>query len=140
MAAIDRNRTDIFRAIDKDVYKNSKRDVRSREFIFPGRVVWTNGHVENVETLLKEKSLQSSLLQNDVCMMKNDGDEKASILLDFGVELHGGLRIICAREKSGVGTKVRIRFGESVSEAMSEIGGEYNATNDHARRDMVVVE
>lgn len=138
MVTIDRNRNDIFRAINKDVYKNSKRDVRSREFILPGKIVWTNGQVENAETLLKEKSLQSSLLQNDVCMMKNEGGEKASILLDFGVELHGGLRIIAAREKTGIGTKVRIRFGESVSEAMSEIGGEANATNDHARRDMVV--
>lgn len=138
MSNIDRTRNDIFRVMNKDVYKSSKRDVRSREFILPGRVVWTNGHVENAETLLKEKSLQSSLLQNDVCMMKNEGGEKASILLDFGVELHGGLRIICAREKTGKGTKVRVRFGESVSEAMSEIGGEYNATNDHARRDMIV--
>ncbi len=34
--------------------------------------------------------------------------------------------------------KVRIRFGESVGEAMSELGGEQNATNDHAVRDMVV--
>ena len=32
--------------------------------------------------------------------------------------------------------KVRIRFGESVSEAMSEIG-ENGATNDHAIRDAV---
>ena len=31
----------------------------------------------------------------------------------------------------------RSRFGESVSEAMSEVGGEDNATNDHARRDLV---
>jgi hypothetical protein len=30
---------------------------------------------------------------------------------------------------------VRVRFGESVSEAMSELGGEKNATNDHAIRD-----
>ena len=135
MSNIDRTRNDIFRVMNKDVYKSSKRDVRSREFILPGRVVWTNGHVENAETLLKEKSLQSSLLQNDVCMMKNEGGEKASILLDFGVELHGGIRVIALDEKNGTngkGTKVRIRFGESVSEAMSEIGMESNATNDHA--------
>ena len=73
---IDRSRNDIFRAIDKKIYENSRRDMRTREFICPQRVVWTNGQVENVETLLKEKSLQSSLLQNDVCLMKNNGSEK----------------------------------------------------------------
>ena len=30
---------------------------------------------------------------------------------------------------------VRVRFGESVSEAMSEIGGKNGATDDHAIRD-----
>lgn len=134
----DRARTDIFRAMDREVYKNSKRDVRSREFIFPTRIVWTAGNVENTETLLKEKPLQSTLPSGDICVMKNEGTEKASILLDFGVEIHGGLRLVAMKEKTRKGTKVRIRFGESVSEAMSEIGGEHNATNDHARRDMVV--
>ena len=33
---------------------------------------------------------------------------------------------------------MRVRFGESVSEAMSEIGGEKNATNDHINRDQII--
>ena len=33
---------------------------------------------------------------------------------------------------------LRIRFGESVMETMSELGGETNATNDHACRDMTI--
>ena len=44
---------------------------------------------------------------------------------------------MCIRDSStDRGARVRIRFGESVMEAMSEPGGEGNATNDHARRDI----
>lgn len=138
MSDFDRKRTDIFRVMDKEICKTSKRDIRSREFINPQRIIWTNGNVKNADALLRAKDQQSSLIADDVCGMSNDGSEKASVLLDFGVEIHGGIRIVGAGEKSGKGTKVRVRFGESVSEAMSEIGGEYNATNDHARRDMIV--
>ena len=64
--------------------------------------------------------------------MENNG-EPASVLLDFGRELHGGIQIggMCPR-----GMKMRVRFGESVCEAMSEIGQKY-AGNDHAIRDAV---
>ena len=131
-------RNDIFRVMDKEIYENGKKDVRSRKYLFPKRVMWTQGCVEHEEELLKEKPIQSSLAAERYCVMKNLGTEKPSVLLDFGVELHGGIYLVSLAEKSKLGTKVRIRFGESVSEAMSEIGTETNATNDHARRDMVV--
>lgn len=53
------------------------------------------------------------------------------------MEYSGGVRLIvnnCAGEKNGV---LRIRFGESASEACSEIG-EKGATNDHSVRDAVL--
>ena len=64
--------------------------------------------------------------------MENNG-EPASVLLDFGRELHGGLQIgsMCPR-----GMKMRVRFGESVGEVMSDIGTK-SASNDHAIRDGV---
>jgi len=34
--------------------------------------------------------------------------------------------------------RLRVRFGESASEAMSDIEPKQNATNDHAMRDMIV--
>jgi alpha-L-rhamnosidase len=34
--------------------------------------------------------------------------------------------------------RVRVRFGESASEAMAELGGPQNAQNDHAIRDQIV--
>ena len=58
------------------------------------------------------------------------------VVLDFGRELHGGVQI-GAGAKSGKSALAHVRFGESVSEAMSELG-ERGACNDHAIRDDVV--
>ena len=60
-------------------------------------------------------------------------------MLDFGKELHGGLEIVTGRWADGKERKVRLRFGESVSEAMSEIDTILNATNDHAIRDQIIL-
>lgn len=134
----DRNRKDIFRAMDTEIYESGKRDVRSREFLFPRRIVWTQGMVRNQEHLLHATAIQSSLITGNHCVLETTEEQKASILLDFGTELHGSLRFVVGGANVSAGMKLRIRFGESVSEAMSEIGGETNATNDHARRDMIV--
>lgn len=67
--------------------------------------------------------------------MKSTQGEHPSILLDFGRELHGGLQIVTGRPSSHDPVRLRIRFGESASEAMSEIDGSNGATNDHAVRD-----
>ncbi len=132
-----RERNDIFRIMDKGVTLGEK-DIRSRRFLYPTRIMWMQGNVENSEALLEQRELQISLKSTTVkpCIMKNTGDRKASVLLDYGVEIHGGIRLL-AWEGTHNGTKVRIRFGESASEAMAEPGGENNATNDHARRDIL---
>ena len=59
------------------------------------------------------------------------------MLLDYGKELHGGLQIVTGWFPGGP-VKVRVRYGESASEAMSEVGGKGGATNDHAMRDQIV--
>ena len=58
------------------------------------------------------------------------------VLLDFGRELHGSVQIGCGA-KSGRSARARVRFGESVAEAMSELG-ERGSCNDHAMRDVVI--
>ena len=114
-----------------------EKDIRTRAFLFPKRIVWTQGQVENSQMLLTERENQISLSANNPCVMRSTKERKASILLDYGSELHGGIRIL-VWESTTKSAKLRIRFGESVSEAMSELGGYTNATNDHAIRDMVV--
>ena len=115
-----------------------EKDTRTRAFVYPKRIVWTQGHVENSEILLTKREHQISLCAHEPCVMKSTPNCKASILLDYGTELHGGIRILVWGDSTRRGAKLRIRFGESVSEAMSELGGKTNATNDHARRDMMV--
>lgn len=139
-----RKRKDIFRAIGEETVNNSMEDVRKRTYLFPARILWTKGQVKGAETLLQSDNLQMALRHyEDACSMKNGTGtaQKASLLLDFGTELHGGIHLSLWQASTGGknGAKLRIRFGESVSEAMSETGGVTNATNDHAARDMQVI-
>ena len=120
-------------------------DPRVRSYVAPTRVVWTSTNagaygnrskVENAEGLLEAKYgqvPQKLWLKPSGCTLTNKGDP-AGVLLDFGRELHGGLQI--GNSEFSHGSKVRIRFGESVGEAMSDVG-EKGATNDHAVRDGV---
>ena len=133
-----RERNDIFRVLDEETLKNSKKDVRSRSFLFPKRILWTAGQVENSRRLLEKEEMQISLAAHKPCILKNEKGEKASILLDYGIEIHGGISLLAWLDSTKRGAKVRVRFGESAAEAMSELGGKTNATNDHARRDLVV--
>lgn len=113
------------------------KDIRNRAFLFPKRIVWCQGQVEHSEVLLLEREHQISLSAHEPCVMRSTPEKKASILLDYGAEIHGAIRIL-VWQSTVKSAKLRIRFGESISEAMSEIGGDTNATNDHARRDMMV--
>ncbi len=107
-----------------------------RTYIAPTQIIWQseNAEIVNTERLLKEGIHQALLINSDVCTLKNS-KEQASIILDFGKELHGGLEIVTGMWPGGKPVHVRVRFGESVSETMADIGGKPGATNDHAIRD-----
>ena len=107
------------------IFKNSLRDDRVREYLFTTRVM-LHDHVEHSEDLLHNSEIQPEI--SDIrqrCVMHPNG----SLLLDFGIELHGGIRII---NSSRTPSRVRIRFGESVSEAMG------TPNQDHAIHDTVL--
>lgn len=105
-----------------------------RTYITPTRIVWTSGNIKNSKQLLKEGRHQATTKKGNVIEF-NNADSTAAILLDFGKEMHGGLEVVTGMFKGKKSINVRIRFGESVSEAMSNVG-EDGATNDHANRDM----
>lgn len=113
----------------------NRYDERVRETVFPVRIVKVFGGVSNAEALLKEKPLQIYLNEPDCAVFENYGDgEEAGVLLDFGREINGAARLLTFSSHSGAPASVHITYGESVSEALSEI--EYkNATNDHSVRD-----
>ena len=101
------------------------------KYLLPKTVVKYDGKIEKCENLFKEKALQIGL--NEPCVTGIYG--KSCIVLDFGKEVSGGVRILTYAIRGD--NRVRIRFGESVGESCAEIG-EKNATNDHSNRDMIV--
>ena len=62
---------------------------------------------------------------------------KGFIVLDFGKEMNGGIRIITNSFSNNNSSNVRIRFGESLSATYSDIGVK-GATNDHSQRDFII--
>ena len=110
-------------------------DPRTRQYVVPARVIWTSpgDTVRNAEVLLQKRSGQATLGVSNPCVLQNKGGP-AAILLDFGRELHGGVQVMVWNTKDNKPVRLRVRFGESVSEAMSDIGRK-NAVNDHAIRD-----
>jgi len=117
-----------------------QRDSRVRDYLPPTRVVWQqdSDQIKGIENLLFPGNGQSELGNVPRCIMKSTIDKHPSILLDFGKELQGGLQIVTGMPASKKPIPVRIRFGESAMEAMSEIDGKNGAGNDHAMRDFII--
>jgi len=111
-------------------------------FMAPTRVIWTSPTgTTHAQDLLDAKPGQA-LLKNPQppCVLAPAANGRAGggVLLDFGTELTGNLEIITPLTKDKEPPRVRIRFGESVAEAMADLGGDANAQNDHALRDQTV--
>ncbi len=106
----------------------------------PTRIVWqSETGVRHAETLLRPHMGQTALKeQNPPCVLSAKADG-GGLLLDFGRELHGSVELFTPMTKDKSPVRVRVRFGESVGEAMAEPGGERNAGNDHALRDQIVL-
>ena len=107
-------------------------DARVRTIVMPKRIVAMSQGLRGTEALCAPRFGQVS----EGMFGTGSGPQLKSgewLLLDFGRELHGSLQI-GSGAKGGKGARVRVRFGESVSEAMSELG-EKGSCNDHAIRD-----
>ncbi|MDR1667384.1 MAG: alpha-L-rhamnosidase [Bacteroidales bacterium] len=117
-------------------------DSRVRSYLTPQRMVWKydggGSLLKNSDALLASgHNGQSELTNRPVCSMYSTDKEFSSIVLDFGIEIQGGIQLVTAVEGRHAPVKIRVRFGESVSEAMSN-AGEQGATNDHAMRDFIL--
>lgn len=131
-----------------------RKDIMTRSFVTPRRIVWTSGEetVRDPELLLRPNTGQSDIFGTGMCQLISGKEKQASVILDFGHELHGGLKLVLSSCSPLSTPRFRIRFGESVSETCSELNttksiaetgsvAEVNlkantATNDHAVRDM----
>lgn len=113
-----------------------------RKFLTPTRIVWTSDNsgksIRNPEVLLKPGTGQAVLNKDKCFILKSSVAEFPIIILDFGKEIQGGLEIVTSINNDKKMGKVRIRFGESVSETLSNVG-ENGATNEHSLRDFTVL-
>lgn len=114
-----------------------QRDSRIREYLSPVRIIWQQDSVqiENEHYLLSPGNGQADLSNSRVCVMRSTDTRHPALLLDFGKEIQGGIQLVTGMPASQKPVRIRVRFGESVSEAMCEIDGKNGATNDHAVRD-----
>lgn len=122
--------------------KNVRETELTSSFLTPTRIVWTSDptgrYVKNADVLLKPGISQADLNARDGFKLISDKNHKGGVVLDFGCEIQGSLEVVTTVANHKPGTRVRVRFGESVSEVMSDVAGPNGATNDHAIRDEVV--
>ena len=101
-------------------------DPRVRRYLTPAAIVWQSGGEAapiGAENLLREGGPS--------CVLKHDG-AAPGLLLDFGREIHGGIWLVNGMTPTHRPTPVRVRFGESVAEAMGE------PNQDHAIHDQII--
>ena len=98
-----------------------------KEYVFPTRIIESKG-AQNQNSLFIKQPLQIGLAETKTTSF----DKGGYIILDFNNEMCGGIRILTFSSNN---SSVRIRFGESVTECCSDLGGNKNATNDHSLRD-----
>ena len=105
------------------------KEERTIEYLLPKRII-ASEKCKNAEVLLENCDCLQ-IFPNDTKICACSG----YILLDFGRELCGGIRLT-AHFTDGDDSPIyaRIRFGESVGEACAELGDRY-AGNDHSPRD-----
>lgn len=108
---------------------NDRNICTEKELILPVSVKAYKNVIDS-EELTAAKSAYISFDQSHAAQFTQKG---AYVVLDFGKELCGGLRILTSTVEN-MYAKVRVTLGESLTEACSSIG-EKNATNHHAPRD-----
>lgn len=124
-----------------DVPAAAERSPLSEFYLRPTRIVWRSpAGITHADRLLAPAPGQIVLGDQDPpCVLAPVAKgEPVGVLLDFGREIQGYVEIFGQQVAANAVTPVRVRFGESAAEAMSDIGGPKDATNDHAVRDMAV--
>jgi alpha-L-rhamnosidase len=129
-------------AFGDEIAGKSSTSEMVKTYLTPHRIVWQSDdsetYIKNAETLLKKGNGQVAVNDKNLFRFVSTENKKPGILLDYGKEIQGGVKISMGIRESKTPLKLRLRFGESVGEAMSNIGGKQNATNEHSLRDFII--
>lgn len=113
-------------------------DSREKKYIKPINIPYKVGEIVGEQHMLISHEDQIFFTSDeDIRSKELRVSGQGFIVMDFGKEIHGGVRILTRQIKAAPGTyegNIRIRFGESMSEVFAEIL-EKNAQNHHSLRD-----
>ena len=123
-----------------EMISGMQEDIFKKVYLTPQRIVWQSSDslLQNVDVLLEKGNSQVYFEAKRKFKIINRAGQQSGIILDFGKEIQGGVQITTS-QSTGVVAKVRLRFGESVSEVFGESNsipkGKDGSTNHHALRD-----
>lgn len=127
---------------DADAQERARPSKMVKTYLTPVKIIWQTDssglYIQNAESLLEVGNQQVAVNDTGLFRFQSTHEHKPGILLDYGKEINGGVKISMGIRESKTPLKLRLRFGESVGEAMSDIGGERNATNEHSLRDFII--
>lgn len=113
-----------------------------KTYLSPQKIIWKSDSsgefIQNENSILEKGNGQVAVNDEGLLKFISTINHKPAILLDYGKEIHGGVKISMGIRPNKNPLKLRLRFGESVGEAMSDIGGDGNATNEHSLRDFII--
>ncbi len=100
IVALATNTTAQLNILKNQFKQNLRQDEIIRSYVTPVKIIWqsdTEGkQVIKPEALLTRFDGQLSTSGAGMCMLRSDDDKQASVLLDFGTELYGGIEIAAA--------------------------------------------
>ncbi|MBR2467251.1 MAG: alpha-L-rhamnosidase [Clostridia bacterium] len=108
---------------------NYKSDELTHRYLPPKKFIIKDG-IDGTAAVAKGGSFDPTLTPRSICTIP----EGATLLVDFGEEISGGAKLVFHKNS---GSKIRLTFGESAAEALSNTG-EFGSTNDHSIRDTVL--
>lgn len=118
--------------------KITSSDELKRNYVLAQKILWVSEGVSDGELLLTSSRRQPTIGECQKTVFSTKEGRRAAILLDFGCELAGGVYLVVKGGGNRKGLKVKLRFGESATEAMTPIDVK-GACNDHSIRDMDVI-
>lgn len=133
--------------LQSDASQRMTKDIMDRAYITPKRIVTKyagckNNLIKNEHYLLERGNGQSEMNRKKCCIMTSTETEKASLLLDFGSELHGGLKLVM-----GSSNRREPFFGKNTFRRICWRSQQYHfkfrmesgfSTDDHAKRDIIM--
>ena len=106
--------------------------------VLPQKILMSTPGVTNPQNILENNISQPTTGDCEITLFSTLNGNTAAVLLDLGSEINGGVQITARKGNIREGLHMKLRFGESVAEAMASLSVK-GACNDHSVRDMDII-